>query len=173
MFTDILAGPSLSLGVYQCNKTWCVEFLRAKLFLHHYVLFQLAQLFIHGNSQYLFPKRWNWHICHVHRAFKVPLHTVSCELQTFPTVKSKTNWISSRSNLTVHFSSLQKYSVWVTYGKQAAEYGLFKSSWHMLPYMMHMTLDMRALKIARRLVLSRTTSSVTDVHIASRLSRMR
>ena len=122
MSTDSLAVPSLSLRVYQCNKTWCAEFLRAKLFLHHYVLFQLAQLFIRGNSRYLFPNRWNWEICHIHRAFKIPLCTISCELQTFPSVKSKTNWISSEMNLTVHFSSLQKYSVWVTYGKQAAIY---------------------------------------------------
>ena len=30
------------------------------MILSHYVLFHLAQLFIHGNG--LFPKRWNWQI---------------------------------------------------------------------------------------------------------------
>ena len=54
------------------------------------LLFQLAQLFIRGNSGYLFPKCWNWQICHTHRAFKLPLPTFSSKLRTFPTVKSKT-----------------------------------------------------------------------------------
>ena len=52
----------------------------SQLFLHHYILFQLAELFIHGNSKYLFPKR----------AFKLPFCTFSSKLQTFPMVKSKT-----------------------------------------------------------------------------------
>ena len=62
----------------------------SQLFLHQYILFQLAQLFICGNSQYLFPKCWNWQICHAPRAFKLPLRTFSGKLRTFPTVKSKT-----------------------------------------------------------------------------------
>ena len=59
-------------------------------FLHQYVLFPLAQLFIHGNSGYLFPKRWNWQMCHTHQAFRHPLRTFSSKLRTFPMVKSKT-----------------------------------------------------------------------------------
>ena len=59
-------------------------------FLHQYVLFQLAQLFIRGNSRCRFPKRWNWQICHDHRSLKVPLCIFSGKLRTFPTVKSKT-----------------------------------------------------------------------------------
>ena len=58
--------------------------------LHQYVLFHLAQLFIRGNSGYLFPKRWNWQLCHTHQAFKHPLWTFSGKLRTFPMVKSKT-----------------------------------------------------------------------------------
>ena len=50
------------------------------MFLHHYVPFQLAQLFIRGN----------WQICHTHQAFKLSLCTFSGKLRTFPTVKSKT-----------------------------------------------------------------------------------
>ena len=57
---------------------------------NHYLLFQLAQLFIRGNSRYCFPKRWNWQICHAHRAFRHPVCTFRGKLRTFPTVKSKT-----------------------------------------------------------------------------------
>ena len=62
----------------------------SRLFLHHYVLFQLVQLYISRDSGYLFPKRWNWQICHTHQAFRLPLRTFSGKLRTFPTVKSKT-----------------------------------------------------------------------------------
>ena len=62
----------------------------SRLFLHQYLLFQLAQLFICGNSRYCFPKRWNWQICHAHRAFRRPLCTFHSKLRTFPMVKSKT-----------------------------------------------------------------------------------
>ena len=69
-------------GLFASKISW--------LFLHHNILFHLIQPFIHGNSQYRFPKRWNWQICHAHRAFQLPLHTLSSKLRTFPTVKSKT-----------------------------------------------------------------------------------
>ena len=62
----------------------------SRLFLHHNTLFQLIQLFIHGNSRYILPKCWNWQICHTHQALKLPLCTLRGKLQTFPTVKSKT-----------------------------------------------------------------------------------
>ena len=79
--------------------------MRAKFhdsYLHQYVLFQLAQLFICGNSQCRFPKCWNWQIYHAHWAFKVPLHTFSGKLQTFPTVKSKTiRFFSMKPNSTL------------------------------------------------------------------------
>ena len=62
----------------------------SRLFLHHSVLFHVAQRFICGNSWYLFPKRWNWRTCHTHRAFQLPFRTLNGKLRTFPTVKSKT-----------------------------------------------------------------------------------
>ena len=69
-------------GLFASKISW--------LFLHHNALFQLIQLFIRGNSQYLLPKCWNWQICHTHQAFQLPLCTLNGKLQTFPTVKSKT-----------------------------------------------------------------------------------
>ena len=42
------------------------------------------QLFICGNTRYVFPKHWNWQICQTHQTFKPR------KLRTFPTVKSKT-----------------------------------------------------------------------------------
>ena len=75
------------------NVMHLTEFVRAKfcnLFLHHYVLFNLAQLFISEKSWYLFPKCWNWQIYHTHQAFKLPLCTFNSKLRTFPMVKSKT-----------------------------------------------------------------------------------
>ena len=90
MPTNSLAVPSPSLEVYQCNKLLMRTFCEQKLFLHHYVLFQLAQLFIRGKRGYLFPKCWNWQICHTHQAFKLPLCTFSGKLRTFPMVKSNT-----------------------------------------------------------------------------------
>ena len=90
--TNSLALPSPSLGVYQYNKldmrTFCEQnfmIVSAPTLLLH-----LPQLFIRGNSGYLFPKRWNWQMCHTHQTFKHPLRTFSGKLRTFPTVKSKT-----------------------------------------------------------------------------------
>ena len=54
------------------------------------ILFQLAQLFIRGDSGNLFPKRWSWQICHTHQAFKLPLRTFSGKQRNFPAVKSNT-----------------------------------------------------------------------------------
>ena len=71
-----------------------------RLFLHHYILFYLAQCFVCGNSRYLFPKHWNWQICHIHWAFKLPLLTFSGNLRTLPMMKSKT--IFSYWTPTVH-----------------------------------------------------------------------
>ena len=62
-------------------------FFANNFLLHHYVLFQLAQLWECG---YLFPKRWKWQICHIYQAFKLPLHTFSRKLRNFPPMKSKT-----------------------------------------------------------------------------------
>ena len=45
---------------------------------------------MHGDSQYLFPKRWNWQICHTQWAFKLPLPALSGKLQSFLPVKSDT-----------------------------------------------------------------------------------
>ena len=62
----------------------------SQLFLHQDIVFPLAQIFIHGNSRYHFPKCWNWQICHAHRAFRLPLCTFRGKLWTFPTVRLKT-----------------------------------------------------------------------------------
>ena len=92
MSINSLAVPSPSLRVYQYNKLDMRNFVGkiSRLFLHHYVLFHLAQLFICGNIGYGFPKCWNLQVCHAHQAFKLPLRTFSSKLQTFPMVKSKT-----------------------------------------------------------------------------------
>ena len=90
--TNNLAVPSPSLGVCIAINVICG--IRAskisRLFLQQYFLFQLAQLFIRGNSRYCFPKRWNGQMCHAHTVFRHPLCTFRGKLRTFPTVKSKT-----------------------------------------------------------------------------------
>ena len=91
------------------------------LFLHHYVIFHL---FIHGNSRYLFPKYWNWQICHTQQAIKLPLSTFSGKLRMFSMVKSKTVGF-----LLVYSSSLCKNSSWVTSGKRAAKQPLCGLFW--------------------------------------------
>ena len=55
--TNSLAVPSPSFKEYHYNKhaMWICTSKISWLFLHQYVLFQLAQLFICGDSQYLFP----------------------------------------------------------------------------------------------------------------------
>ena len=142
MPTNNLAVPSPSLGyVIAINVICGIHASKiSRLFLHQYVLFQLAQLFICGNTPYRFPNCWNWQICHAHRAFRIQLCTLCGKLQTFPMVKSKTNWISSPWNTKVHSSSFLKSSAWVTSGRRAAKRplcSLFKSSWHVLPYRVH------------------------------------
>ena len=87
-----LAVPSPSLGVHQYNTLDIRTFCEQNFMI---VLIPLPSIsngstFICGNSGYLFPKCWNWKICHTHQAFKLPLCTFSGKLQTFPTVKSKT-----------------------------------------------------------------------------------
>ena len=132
-----LAVPSLSLRVYQYNKLDMRSF----------------------NSGYLFPKRWNWQICHTHQAFKLPLWTFRSKLRTFLTVKSKI--ISSRSNPTVYSSSLCKNSSWVTSGKRAAKWplcALFRASLHVLHYTVHVTPLCELWKLFK--ALGRTTSIV-------------
>ena len=77
------------------------------------------------------------------------LWTLSGKLQTFSMVKSTT---IEFLHPTVNFSSLWENSNWVTSGKRAAKWplcGLWKSSWHVLPHTVHMTLLACALKIAR------------------------
>ena len=61
----------------------------SRLLLHHYALFQLAQLFICGNSGYLSKALELANMPHP-PGIKLPLHTFSGKLRTFPTVKSKT-----------------------------------------------------------------------------------
>jgi len=54
------------------------------------------------------------------------------------------SWILlNRTKQWVHFSSLLENLTWATFKKQAAKWPLcilFKSSWHMLPYILHVTL---------------------------------
>ena len=66
-------------------RTFCEQILQ--LFLHHNTILVDSSVGIVG---YLFPKCWNWQICHTHQAIKLPLRTLSGKLRTFPTVKSKT-----------------------------------------------------------------------------------
>ena len=160
MPTNNLAAPSSSLGVY-LNVIWGICTSKLSLFLCLYVLFQLAQLFTRG-SRYRFPKRWNWqYAMPTARAVKLSLCTFCSKLQTFPTVKSKTfGFLLHRT---------QKYCLaWVTSGKRAAKRplcSLFKGSWHMLRYMVHITLLQMFWNLLE--VLCRTTFSVTySVRIA-------
>ena len=98
--TSFPAKPTNSL--YSCTKPLHSGYISAinmmcricvskisRMLLHHYVLFQPTELFIRGNSRNLFPKCWNWQICHTHQAFKLSLCTFSGKLQTFPTVKNQ------------------------------------------------------------------------------------
>ena len=55
-----------------------------------YTITLYFNIFIHGNSGYLFPKHWKWKICHTQQAIILPLSTFSGKLRTFSTVKSKT-----------------------------------------------------------------------------------
>ena len=84
--------PSPFLRVFQYNKLDMRTFCKPNITIVSTPLcsIQLAQLFIRENSGYLFPKCWNWQICHSHQVFKLPLRTFSGKLRTFPTVKSKT-----------------------------------------------------------------------------------
>ena len=85
-----VAVSSPSLSVHQYNK--CDMNLRKQNCFSTITLnfIWLNFLSMVRNSGYLFSKRWNWQICHIHPAFKFPLHTFSSKLQTFPTVKTKT-----------------------------------------------------------------------------------
>ena len=88
-----LAAPSPSLGVYQYNKLDRRNFCEQNFMIVSTPLRSISSgstFYPCGNSGYLFPKRWNWQICHTHQAFKCPLCTFSGKLRTFPTVKSKT-----------------------------------------------------------------------------------
>ena len=74
----------------------------------YYVLVHLAQLFI--LFKYHFAMCWNWQMCHTHKAFKLPLRTLSGKPQTFLTSEIKDKWISSQSNQTVQSTSLLENS---------------------------------------------------------------
>ena len=60
--TNKLAVPSPSLKVYHCNKRDMRNLHKQNftIVFAQDILFPLPQLFIHGNSRYRFPKRWNW-----------------------------------------------------------------------------------------------------------------
>ena len=100
---NILAVSSLSLRIYQYNK------LDMRFCKQNFMIFSIPIRSISScstiypwGSGYLFPKRWNWQICHTHQAFKLPFCIFSGKLQTFPTVKSKT--IEFLLNLTQQYT---------------------------------------------------------------------
>ena len=89
--------------------------------------------------RHCFPKRWNWQICTPtgHLDFHFAPFVVSYEL--FLRWNQKQLDFSSIERK-VHSSSYLKNSAWVTSGKRAAKQSLFKSSWHVLPSMVHVLL---------------------------------
>ena len=118
MPTNSLAVPSPSLRVYWYKIfIWGIYVSKISwLFLHHNILFHLAQLLIHENSRHFFPKRWTGKYVKLTRYLNfhfTPL-TVSWWNQS---------WISFRSNPTIYYSSLCKKSSWVTgtSGKRAGQ----------------------------------------------------
>ena len=151
---------NLIWGIFVSKISW--------LFHHHYVLFHLAQLSIHGSSGKLFPKCWNWQICHTHLAFKLPFCIFSGKLQTFPKVKSKTiefllDWTKQYTQVLFAETPSEKRAA-----KQPL-CSLFRNSWHVLHYTVHMTPLCALWKLLK--ALGRTTSSVTDVRLTSRFTR--
>ena len=89
---------------------WYEDFLWAKfswLFLHQYILFHLAQLFIRGNSAYLFLKRWNWQICHTHtRHLNFPFEPLAVSYKLFPRWnQTQLDFFSIKPNNILWFSS--------------------------------------------------------------------
>ena len=112
MFTVVMCSPTLHVYFWHHFRS-CPQRVRSPTLYHYNNLdmrtniswflsatMQLIQLFIHGNNRYLFPKRWNWQICHTHQAFKLPLHTYSGQLRS--------NISHCESNPTVYSSSLWK-----------------------------------------------------------------
>ena len=98
---QLKAPPSGYISAINVICGICVNKI-LQLILHQYGLFQLAQLFIHGNSRYCFPKCWNWQICHAHRTFTLPLCTLSYKL--FP--RRKLDFFSIEPNdSTLQYSS--------------------------------------------------------------------
>ena len=141
-----------------------------QLFLHQYVAFQLAQLFIHGNSRYLFPKWWNWQICHAHQAFKLPLCTFSSKLRTFPWWNQRQLEFSSiepKSTLQLFSGEFHKLLLekelpsghYVAYSRVAGTCYPTRYTWLNYKYLLE--------------VLCKMNSSVIYVCIASSFSRMR
>ena len=136
-------------GVYQCNK------------LHVQNL--LVQLFICGKSQYLFPKYWNWQICHTsYQAFKLPVYTISDKLQP------RRGLHYSPLNPTVHFGSLLANSAWFSSGKKAAINGA-KGSWRMLFYTVHITL-LSLIICALKIVTCAHHITFNSIEVRTRLS---
>ena len=90
--TNSLALPSPSLGVYQYNKLDMRTFCEQNFTIVSPPIRSTSSgsTFYPWNSGYLFPKCWNWQMCHTHQVFKHPLRTFSGKLRTFPMVKSKT-----------------------------------------------------------------------------------
>ena len=82
--TNTLGVPSPSLGVNKFDMRTYFASKISRLFLHQYVLFHLAQLFIRVNSGYLFPKCWNWQICHTHLALNFHFGPLAVSYELFP-----------------------------------------------------------------------------------------
>ena len=87
--------------------------------------------------------------------FKLPLRTFSGKYKDFsPWLNQRQMGFFSVGPNRVHSGSLLANSSWLLSGKRTAKQplcDLFKSSWHLVPYMLHVTLLMCALKIAAAL----------------------
>ena len=80
-----------SLGVYQYKFYAC--------FCTIYVVFHLAQVFIRGNSGDLFPKHWNWQICHTHWALNFHFVPLAVSYELFPRWNQRQlNFLSIKHN---------------------------------------------------------------------------
>ena len=118
---------------------WYAKFVQAKFhdrFCTITFCFVWPNLFICGNSWYLFPMHWNWHLNFHFKHLVVSYKLSHSEI--------KDDWISCCLNLTVHSSN----SFWpIPHGllleKELLKWMfcsfLLRGSWNMLPYTAYVT----------------------------------
>ena len=90
------------------NLKWGIfESKISQLFLHHNILFHLAQLYICGNSRHSYlSKVLKLAKCHIHWAFKLTLHTLSGKLRIFHgKMQRQLNFFAMKPNNTHKFHS--------------------------------------------------------------------